>query len=70
MTWNSRENPDFRFATGDAARNATTRIPVVSTGISARINLLGFAVVEAYYAYPFQRPDKGAHFGFQLAPGW
>jgi hypothetical protein len=38
--------------------------------MTARINLLGFAVFEAYYAYPFQRPDRGAHFGFQLAPGW
>jgi len=27
-------------------------------------------VLEAYYAYPFQRPEKGPHFGFVLSPGW
>ena len=46
------------------------RVPVFSTGISARFNVLGYLVFEAYYAYPFQRPEKGAHFGFQLLPGW
>ena len=48
----------------------TARTPVVSGGLALRTNLFGFAVLEAYYAYPFQRPDKGAHFGFQIAPGW
>jgi hypothetical protein len=31
---------------------------------------MGFAVLEMFYAYPFQRPHKGFHFGFNLAPGW
>jgi hypothetical protein len=43
---------------------------VFSAGVSARVNILGFMVFETYYAYPFQRPDKGGHFGFQIAPGW
>ncbi len=46
------------------------RTPVVSAGITSRFNVLGFAVLEVYYAYPFQRPKEGWHFGFQLAPGW
>ena len=46
------------------------RIPVVSAGLSARVNLLGYAVIEAYYARPFQRPGKGWVYGIQLAPGW
>ncbi len=46
------------------------RTPVVSAGLSTRVNVLGFLIVEAYYAYPFQRPNKGWHFGFNLAPGW
>jgi Tol biopolymer transport system component len=70
VTWTSRQGPDLRLLGGEAARNDIGRIPVFSTGVTARINLLGFAVVEAFYAYPFQRPDKGAHFGFNLAPGW
>jgi hypothetical protein len=38
--------------------------------VSARFNLLGFMILEAYYAYPWQRPHKGWHWGFQLAPAW
>jgi len=54
----------------DFARRSADRIPVVSAGLSARVNLLGYLVLEAYYAYPFQRPDRGWHWGFQIAPGW
>jgi hypothetical protein len=57
-------------ATADFAQSEPDRKPVVSTGLSARMNILGYVIFEAYYAYPFQRPDKGAHFGFQLMPGW
>ena len=52
------------------SRSSSERIPVFTAGVGARFNVLGFLVVEAYYAYPFQRPDKGAHWGFHLAPGW
>jgi hypothetical protein len=34
------------------------------------VNLFGFFIGEVYYALPFQRPEKGAHFGFVLSPGW
>lgn len=46
------------------------RIPVFSTGVSARINFLGYMILEAYVAHPFQRPKKNWVVGFQLAPGW
>jgi len=45
-------------------------IPVASVGLSSRVNILGMLILEAYYAFPFQRPDRGAHWGFNLAPGW
>lgn len=51
-------------------RNSVDRIPVVSSGFSARANILGFLILEGYYAYPWQRPDKGWHWGFHIAPGW
>jgi len=70
VAWQSDAPAKFRFVSGNEARNTPDRVPVVSAGISARINLFGYAVLETYYAYPFQRPDKKAHFGFQLAPGW
>ncbi|HEY0672181.1 MAG TPA: hypothetical protein VGD27_07945 [Longimicrobiales bacterium] len=58
-------DPKLRFD-----RNTTDRVPVVSAGVSARMNILGYLILEAYYAYPFQRPEKGAHWGFNIAPGW
>jgi dipeptidyl aminopeptidase/acylaminoacyl peptidase len=48
----------------------TDRIPVFSTGVSFRFNLMGYAILEAYAAHPFQRPKKNWVWGFQLAPGW
>jgi Tol biopolymer transport system component len=48
----------------------TDRIPVFSTGVSMRFNLMGYAILEAYAAHPLQRPTKNWVWGFQLAPGW
>jgi Tol biopolymer transport system component len=64
LAWTSDESPVFTWD------DPTARTPVVSAGLSTRVNLMGFAVVEIYYAYPFQRPDRGFHLGFNLAPGW
>ncbi|MGW8265806.1 MAG: peptidase S9 [Longimicrobiales bacterium] len=66
IAWDN-ENPveDWGFV-----RSNTARVPLWSTGVGARFNILGFMILEAYYAYPWQRPDKGAHWGFNLAPGW
>ncbi len=51
-------------------RSSSERVPVFSTGVSARFNILGVMILEAYYAYPWQRSEKGWHWGFNLAPGW
>lgn len=66
VAWDN-ENPvdDWSFV-----RSSDKRVPLWSTGVGARFNVLGFMILEAYYAYPWQRPDKGAHWGFNLAPGW
>ncbi len=48
----------------------TDRIPVFSTGVSFRFNLMGYAILETYIAHPFQRPTKSYVWGVQLAPGW
>ena len=66
VAWDQARSPSLNFQ-----RNSTSlEVPVASAGISARVNVLGYLVLETYYAYPFQRPDKGWHFGFNLAPGW
>lgn len=59
------QRPRLAFET-----NSPDRVPVVSAGISARMNILGYLILEAYYAKPFQRPGKGWHLGFNIAPGW
>lgn len=62
--WYASERPKLSFAQG-AGRGV-----VASTGVSARVNLLGYAVLEFYAAHPFQRPTKSWVYGIQLAPGW
>ena len=65
LAWDDERPPTLQIE-----RSRWERVPVFSTGASARINILGVLGFEAYYAYPFQRPDKGWHWGFQLAWGW
>ena len=60
------ENDDVRFVYD---RKATDRVPVFSYGVTMRVNLLGYAVFETYYAFPTHR-NKGWHWGFNFVPGW
>ena len=62
--WYSSQSPTLAFAQG-AGRGI-----VASAGVSARVNLMGYAVLEVYGARPFQRPTKSWVYGIQLAPGW
>ena len=82
LMWTSDQNPSLRFKRENAERPArcneesrefgicAERVPVFSTGLSARINVLGYLIFETYFAKPFQRPQKDWVWGFQLAPGW
>ncbi|MEE2905575.1 MAG: peptidase S9 [Gemmatimonadota bacterium] len=65
LAWDEDHPPTLEWS-----RSGNGRVPVVSSGVSARFNVLGFMILEAYYAYPWQRPIKGGHWGFQIAPGW
>jgi outer membrane protein assembly factor BamA len=65
VAWTRDESPEFRFDT-----ETLDRVPVLSAGTSARVNLLNALVLEAYLAFPFQRPEKDSIFGLQIAPGW
>lgn len=65
IAWTDDEAPVFKFED-----SSTERIPVISSGLAVRLNVLGYIVAQVYYVYPFQRPEKGAHFGFLVAPGW
>jgi outer membrane protein assembly factor BamA len=50
-------------------REAVPARPVTSAGVSARINVLGAIIMEAFYARTFQR-TKNWDFGVVLRPGW
>ncbi|MDE2793942.1 MAG: BamA/TamA family outer membrane protein [Gemmatimonadota bacterium] len=65
MAWDS-ENP----ATWKWSRTDPGRVPLASTGVSMRFNVLGALIFEWYYAYPWQRPHRGWVSGFSLLPGW
>ena len=65
------------WSTGDNVRIAWKpqsfgeKIPVFSAGTSLRINLLGYLVIEPYYAIPFQNGGwKNKTFGINFVPGW
>ena len=66
VAWTSDSQPVIRWDTQPTA----DRVPVVSTGVSARFNMFGYMVMEVYYVKPYQRPGVGAHWGLQLVPGW
>jgi len=48
-----------------------SRVPAMSAGLSLRVNVFGYFVLEPYYAIPFQRKNiNGGVFGLTFAPGW
>lgn len=56
---------------GTAANPVYERVPAMSAGVSLRVNVFGYFVLEPYYAIPFQRTDvKTGVFGLTFAPGW
>jgi len=47
------------------------RSPLFSTGVSIRINLLGYLIIEPYYAFPLQYGGfRNGTFGLNFVPGW
>ncbi len=65
VAWSKDSSPTLKFE-----RDTNEHVPVFSAGMAARVNILGYIVLESYYAYPFQRPKAGWQLGFRLAPGW
>jgi Tol biopolymer transport system component len=54
-----------------ASGKPAERVPALSAGVSLRVNMFGYFVLEPYYAFPFQRKDvKAGVFGLTFAPGW
>ncbi len=65
VAWYPVARPEWRWA-----RDTDARVPVASVGGGARFNILGAFVLQVYYAYPFQRPNRGGYVNIVLAPGF
>jgi hypothetical protein len=65
VAWTESSFPVFQ-----PTSNPSARIPVFSAGAAVRVNLLGAAILQIYWAWPFQRPDIGGSWGFLIEAGW
>lgn len=51
--------------------NQYGRVPAMSAGVSVRVNIFGFFVLEPYLAWPINRTDISKPvFGLGFTPGW
>jgi len=51
--------------------NPNQRVPALSAGVSLRVNIFGYFVLEPYLAWPFNRTDISKPvFGLGFTPGW
>jgi hypothetical protein len=51
--------------------DSSVKVPALSAGISARVNVFGYLVLEPYLAFPFNRTNiQKPVFGLAFAPGW
>ncbi len=67
LTWTNTESPSWSFTTSSSSQ----RIPLMSSGVSWRINLLGAIIVEPYYAFPIHQGQiKRGNLGFNILSGW
>lgn len=70
LAWNSKNDIRFDMDPVSATDN-TDRYPVFSTGISLRINVFGYMVIEPFYAFPLQNGGfSNGQFGLNFSPGW
>jgi hypothetical protein len=79
LAWNAgnqikfQSGPDAigKDATGQTIYNTNQRVPATSAGISVRVNMFGYFVLEPYLAVPFNRTDVSKPvFGLGFTPGW
>lgn len=69
LAWFNKDDIVFKWQANNL--QLTERIPVVSTGVSLRINVFGMLILEPYYAIPFQLGGfQAATFGLNFTPGW
>lgn len=66
-------NSDFISGSNSPKGNTVSRTSrfIMSTGVSLRVNLFGYLILEPYYAIPWQNGGwNNRTFGVNLIPGW
>ena len=70
MAW-GRSFPVPNVMLASEADRAARPVPVASTGVSLRVNILGAIILEPFYAIPWQRGGvNNGIFGLNIAAGW
>jgi len=78
LAWDKGQKVEFKRSPAVIGQNQNgsliyedVKVPALSAGISARVNVFGYFVLEPYLAVPFNRKDiKKPVFGLAFAPGW
>lgn len=65
IAWDKSNDPSFSCGSDETA-GFDCREVVTSYGIAARLNLLGFLIMELDFVHPNNRPGKGWYFQFNL----
>ena len=65
IAWDKSNDPSFSCGSGEVA-GIDCRELVTSYGIAARLNLLGFLIMELDFVHPNNRPNKNWYFQFNL----
>ena len=68
VAWRSGDSVKLDLSGADGS--LTSRRPVRSVGVGARVNLFGFAILEVDYVKPLDRPQKNWMWLFNLSPGF
>ncbi|HYH15758.1 MAG TPA: hypothetical protein VD794_11085, partial [Flavisolibacter sp.] len=67
VAWGSYEG----FITSAKGRSPSESKFILSSGVSLRINVFGYLIIEPFYAIPWQNGGfKNANFGLNFLPGW
>ncbi len=67
LAWSEGDAIELTPTDLNEASGAAT--PVISSGVSFRLNVLGSFILEPYWAYAFQR-NNPSFFGLRFQPGW
>lgn len=70
MAWGNRQPLSGTSAKTEGLKENTSPF-ILSSGLSLRVNLFGYLVIEPFYAIPWQNGGwKNSSFGINLQPGW